>query len=564
MLATLEDVIDAIAGGALLEHRHLNIELKEDWAQDYGKKLCALANKTEVPAAFLIVGLNDRSGLPVGKEEKWIKAKEEVISQHLNANLDPVQTCTAIQCHETGTGWVAIIAVANPGALVKWNHKAYKASGTTESLMTPMEEMELTVLLPGLEDYSRRPWSGPADPALVSKFAEMIVQHRPNDGYVANLTKLSPSDVLEKLSLANTNVARVLFGNAKFRIVWFNHNGVPIQNDQHSGLFCILTPTFRQQVNDWVGKMLSAQQAPFSLLALKEALANAVAHAAYFENDGEIIIEVWPNRVSVTNLCVPAAAYFANKWFSRAHKTFNVLLVEALRLCGVVDELGRGKSLIFRESIMGGHRTPHVDIEQAGRFGRWRLTIHTGAADERIVRLLERLREIYQDEQKALVAGALVLWANEPVATIKQYMDGETRQILAEVLSNPKCPVLFSASEDRILVKRWPLVLLGEGKDSKKLSASEEKHIYEMAYRLSKKYHNYVITTQQFKDWAGMGDAPSERVLTSTILSQWAKAGKSERVARGVYKFRPNRSLDSIDAIEMFNQAINAITKKTA
>ena len=53
--------------------------------------------------------------------------------------------------------------------------------------------------------------------------------------------------------------------------------------------------------------------------------------------------------------------------------TINGLLMEVLRVAGHVDELGRGKNLIFSDSIKNGKRSPEVILERAGRYDRWKL-----------------------------------------------------------------------------------------------------------------------------------------------------------------------------------------------
>jgi hypothetical protein len=61
--------------------------------------------------------------------------------------------------------------------------------------------------------------------------------------------------------------------------------------------------------------------------------------------------------------------------------------------------------------------------------------LYGGTQDENLLRLLERSRAVYKDAQKALVAHALVLWRNQPVSEIRNYIDGDFSRQFAEVLS---------------------------------------------------------------------------------------------------------------------------------
>lgn len=553
LIPTLDSLLEAIRHGNLLEHRQHNLELKENWAQEHGQKLSALANKRGLSVAWLVIGVNDKTGKLVPTDEKWARRTEEVVSQHINQHLDPAQACRSLRCLEVDGSWIVVVELAPPGALVKWGTDAYKAAGTTQAKMRPAEEMEFTIRLPGLVDYARQEWHGEIDGELADEFTTVVKAARSSDPGIAAAS--SSTELLTLLKIRDTNVSRVMFGDCRFRVVQFDVDGAPILNEQRTGLFFLLTRRFRNFIQQKTRELLGGADDPYSDLALREALANAVAHAAYFENDGEVVVELYPEKLAISNLCLPDAAHFANRWFSRAHKTYNVLLMEVLRLAGLVDELGRGKNVMFRESILTGKLTPQVFVDPAGRFSRWKLVLHGGTQNKRVLRLLERLREIYEDDQKALVAQALVLWNEEPVSRIRDYMDGESQQVLSAVFSNPKCPVFYLKDQDRLLVKRWPRVLLGEGKESKKLSDEEETNLYKTAYAIAKKHRAMKMTAPELRFYADMGNTRSEQTLASAILKRWCEKQWIERIGKGNYIFKPNNSAD----MEEFTQLIDRL-----
>jgi predicted HTH transcriptional regulator len=90
-----------------------------------------------------------------------------------------------------------------------------------------------------------------------------------------------------------------LFGNCSYRVVRYNRDGDPISNIKQYGLYHILTDEFLNDIQEWTCGQLNIDTEPYPKRALKESIANAVAHAAYFESDGDIIIELYPDRIII-------------------------------------------------------------------------------------------------------------------------------------------------------------------------------------------------------------------------------------------------------------------------
>jgi hypothetical protein len=538
MISTIDDLLNQAGNGNLKEHAFPNVELKRSWDQRHGEKISGLGNRVENKVSWMAIGIED-DGRFAGHDEQRIIKEEEKVSQHINNCLDPVQACFAVKTFEVSGNWILVIKIVNPGAVVRWNHTAYKKAGTTIVAMRPDEEMELTIKLPGLTDFSRQSWEGPVDLGLVDSFMNRLRTKRA-DFLDSNAPVTNADEILSAIRINNTNTSRILFGDYQYRVVFYDGNESPITNVTRNGLYGLLKDDFVSEIQNWGADFPgpSMKYNSFPEHALKEALANAVAHAAYFERNGEIIIEVFKNRVVISNLCLPEIGYFANKWFSRSHKTVNGLLMETLRLAGIVDELGRGKSLIFADSIKKGKRPPYVSLERAGRFDRWRLCLYGGAPSNIQLRLFKRIKEIYHSDNKALIAHALILWNKQSVSQIKSYIDSESVPLFAEVLRDLDGPIFFYEKEDRIVLQRWVRVLLEEGKDSKSFTAAEEEQFYKFAYDMQSRYHDFLLTTKEFRKLANMGDTKSEIVLSSTLLKKWVSEDKVEKVRKGVYKFR--------------------------
>jgi predicted HTH transcriptional regulator len=560
MLNIKEDIISKISNGTLAEHRYDNLELKSTWDQDCGKKISALANKNPEKVNWLCIGIND-AGEIIGNNESWAKNTESNISQHLNHYLDPYQTCKSVTCHELNFKWFIIIEFKNPGSVVDWNRKAYKASGTTIAEMTPEERMSLTVQLPGLTDYTAQNFNGGVDNNLVNKFTLAVSKRRPDELSLKSLHNLNPDNALKQIGIKNKNACDILFGNFQYRIVYYDKQNTIIKNEKHKGLYQIIHDDFITHLQEWSKGQLNIHSNPYPDLALREALSNAVAHAAYFENGGDIIIEVFPDKISISNLCIKESTYFANKWFSQAHTTINRTLMETLRLSGYVDELGIGKNRILSESLKYGKKPPVVVIETAARLDRWRLNIYGGTDNKMQVKLLHQLRDKYTDEKKALIANALVLWSGEPVANIAKYIEGESQNIFIDILRDANGPIFYWKERDQIVLRRWVKILLGEGKESKQFTQAEEDDTFEFLRDIQTKYHRGYVTPKDLRELAALGDTKSAQVMSSQLLKKWEKEKKVTRVKKGTYTFSEQKIESSLEEfLKRFNIDLSTTT----
>lgn len=545
MIDKIEEILNELTNENIKEHTNPNIELKSDWSEEFGSKISSLGNKLIKSNRWLLIGVGP-DGKLLSKSEKWARTTEETISQHINKRLDPSQTVLGIHCKAVNLNWIILIEIQNPGAVVYWNQKAYKSAGTTKEVMTPSEIMELTVTLPGLTDYSSQAYSGPVEPELITLFAKSLRKNRMEDSFLKNLYKQGQSEILNSLGIYGKNVSKILFGDLSFRLVVYDDEENPQINNTIKGLFKLLDPKFIQLILKYCSTEKKATRKPFSEKALKESLANAVAHAAYFESSGDIIVEIYIDKLIISNLCLPELGFFANKWFSKIHKTVNKSLMETLRLSGFVDELGRGKSLIFSESIKNGNKPPEIFIENSGRFNRWKLILHGETLSTRENKLYQQLKRIYTDNRKNQMAFALVLWRNESVKKIKEYIDGESIKFFIEVMTDRNGPVFYYKSEDKITLRRWAETILNEGKDTKSLTDAEEERYYQFCEKYCIEFNEAYITPKELRSLLDLGESGSAKTLSSNILKRWSEKKKISLVSKGKYKFANTNAKNSI------------------
>ncbi|MFV3407450.1 helix-turn-helix domain-containing protein [Bdellovibrio bacteriovorus] len=537
MIETLEQLLDLVENNSLREHRFQNLELKEDWQQTHGKKISGLSNK-RLSKSWMVIGVSDHGEI-AKKNEKWARGTEEIISQQINSNLNPVFAVEAIHCRSVKNGeyWIIAIEITFPEVIVNWQNKAYKASGTTCEEMNSIETLEFIIQHPGKFDITAKPANFEASEKLVASFIDRLSKVRP-DPDLTSLGSKSASEVLKELNISGKQTSRILFGNCKVRVVFYDSYENVVTNDTVIGAYQILEDHLIQKIQDHA-RQYNGLTDSFPANALKEAIANSVAHAAYFESDGEITLEIYPSRISISNLCLNDSEIFANKWFSRSHRTVNNLLMETLRLSKHVDELGRGKGIIFRDSLLKGKQPPVVQIESAGRYARWRLYIYGGTTNERQERLLERLREYFQgDINKALIANALIFWSDKPVSSITPYIDGDSLKAFADVLSDLKGPIFYWKERDQIVLRRWVKVLLTDGADSKSLTPAEEEDLLQRAYKFQSQFGKGLISPKDLRDLAQMGTTASERTLSTNLLKKWESKGAVIKVRNGLYQFQ--------------------------
>ena len=163
--------------------------------------------------------------------------------------------------------------------------------------------------------------------------------------------------------------------------------------------------------------------------------------------------------------------------------------------------------------------------------------LYGGIQDRLQLKLLAQLKERYKDEQKALMANALILWQGQTVANLKQHIEGETQNLFAEILDDANGPVYFWRDRDVIVLRRWVKLLIGEGVDAKQLSPTEEKDTYEFVKKLRLDYHHGFVSPKVLRDLAALGDTPSSSVMSSRLLKKWVEEGKLKKIRKGLYQF---------------------------
>ncbi len=515
---------------SLTEHLYENVELKRDWSKEHGNKISMLCNGQPDIDCYLVVGVEDNGAIS-GHDESWLSSKLEVVSQHCNQFLDPSITLADITTEDVNGSKIIICTIRNPGVVVKWSNNAYIGNGTTKKKLAPEEMLELNLTLPGLTDITKRQVVYQPNADLVSNFCAVL--------------QVPYSDsVLARYHLQNTKSGELLFGETKYRIVKYDFSGEVVSNDTRLGLFGLLSSNTRDEIREYYDGYLSG----FTRISdsmLREAIGNSVGHAAYTDNDGEIIVELHPSRLIISNLAYQEYISLANKWFSSAHKSPNPFLMETLRIANKVDELGRGKKKLLSECLINGFNAPIVTISDAGRYKRWSLQMAFEGNNERFMNLQKSLnKQYFGNQEKSLISYALVLWHQKPFSEIKRYFDNHESQIAAEIISDFKGPVFFWEEKDKIVLHRWVKVLIEEGKASKGFTYFEEQQLYKRCLEFHNKFYGGLITPAEFREIAHLSRSGSDKSLSSRMLSKWVEEGRLQRVKKGTYKFLETNTIE--------------------
>lgn len=164
----------------------------------------------------------------------------------------------------------------------------------------------------------------PVNGALVMEFAKKLQEVEPAE-FSDDIASVAPTDILKKLYLFEKTTAAILFGEYTFRLIRYDFKGDILDQEEKSGVYHVLSDDFIAQIQAWTrkqGTVLRGQtasvteEAPYPTKALREVLANAVAHALYNRDQGDIVVELRHNRLTVSNNCFLEAKSFTKKWFS--------------------------------------------------------------------------------------------------------------------------------------------------------------------------------------------------------------------------------------------------------
>ena len=259
-----------------------------------------------------------------------------------------------------------LVEIINPKAVVGWNKKFYKRIGTRTEEMTPGEKQELELERPGL-DFSSLNYNGKVNSSLILDFAKFL-----KNG-TEDWLKLSANDILSKLNIKEKKVSGILFGDFSFRVAHYNQESELTDQYEKKGLYSLLQKDFIRHIQSWTrtkeislipGSLSVTEETPYPNSVLREVLVNAIAHSAFEKQQKEITVELYKNRIRISNHCSSKATTFIDKKFYQGHFSYNPFLMKILRKANFSDEFGTGKNKIFKYMIENGRREPLFEYQK--------------------------------------------------------------------------------------------------------------------------------------------------------------------------------------------------------
>ncbi len=557
-LYSKEHILNKLCNRSLTENEH--IEFKQQWEQSHGRHISAIGNKNK--KGWLIIGVNDNGDLLDNQLDNLTNQKGK-IENHVREYLKPSSTVLHISIENINNTKCIFIEIVDPGYPVAWNNKFYKRTGSQTSEMSSGEKKALELKRPGL-DFSNLKYTGSINSSLVLDFVNFLPESN------GDWTDSSVNNILSKLDIKNKNVSGILFGDFSFRVIHYKGEDEPLDQKEEKGLYRLLQNSFINQIQSWTrskpitlktGSLSMTEEEPYPYLVLREILVNAIAHSAFEKQHREIKVELYKNRIRVSNYCSLESAYLVNKKFSKEHFSHNPFLMKILRAANFSDDLGTGKNKIFKIMIESGRREPSFDCQKISNdYAILSVTLYNEQPNKNLLQLFDRFKKIYKNNaDKYKISSALILWIDQTLEDILSYMDSYHQQLTWDILKDKKSPFLLISTKNqdnkvvpKILLKRWVKNQL-EGQESKVFSQSEELDfksiLQEYSYMDNKKGF---INNKEAREILGMStDSQSEAVQLSKLFQKWERDGFVKKGSkRGDWKIQQKSEFSNIDTLK--------------
>ncbi len=330
------------------------LEFKSSYVKDIPNEICALAN---ADGGILLIGVAD-DGTIKGYDYNNTKASS------LQNSLDKIDPPLALNIEKVLVKGKIVVAIHCPGP--KGEKRVYTISGNIYIRKGPNTQKltstnEITQLLQHANAIH-------FDEAITSNFEYPKQFSERNYDQFLELSDINksghdPLTILSNLNLVtedNTfkNAAVLLFGrdlqrlfdHAKIRVVQFRGtNKVNIHNDQpisgtvyeqfHNCIHYLKTVLNTSYIIEDAGPRKELLEIPEAVL--REALVNALAHRSYYDNGACIMVEIYDDRVEITNPggLVPS---ISPDEFGKRSASRNPLLFSMFQRMRLVEQVGSG------------------------------------------------------------------------------------------------------------------------------------------------------------------------------------------------------------------------------
>jgi ATP-dependent DNA helicase RecG len=297
-----------------------------------------------------------------------------VSTMGINPSVNPV---------EEGGKKVLMIEIDKSAQPVSYRAKYYKRVGNTtremlgEELITFFQKWSNWDTLTGEYNIDE------IDEDTVSKFIKMAT----SNGRLRHIEDGSLTEKLEQLGVIRdgklTNAAIMLFGknpqkhfiNAVIRIVRLKDETTIIDDKTIDGNLFQQVERAQKEINNNLKVLYSIDDDSFSrktiwnypLVALREALMNAIVHRDYFRNNVQTQIKIFDDHINIFNVGgLPEGITIEQLENVHPSVPRNPLIVNILYRAGFIEELGSGIRRMINSLNDAGLPKPEFKEEAAG------------------------------------------------------------------------------------------------------------------------------------------------------------------------------------------------------
>ncbi|WP_432497779.1 RNA-binding domain-containing protein [Kineococcus auxinigenes] len=176
--------------------------------------------------------------------------------------------------------------------------------------------------------------------------------------------------------------------------------GTPLVTAFAEALEAITARSEITPVNTGRGQVI--QIADFPLVAVREAVANALLHGDHRERR-PVHVEHSPSALQVRSPGPLVTGITPANILTAGSKARFPSLAGSFRQLGLAEELGQGVDRMYREMVRSGRQTPDVAVNGGGGDPETTVTLRGGPPNARIARFVSELPDAEQNDTDALL-----------------------------------------------------------------------------------------------------------------------------------------------------------------
>lgn len=358
--------------GKKQEHGWVEFKLNNDSPETMGENISALANSAalhEKDEAYLIFGVNSETYEVMGTtfHPDKTKVKSQELEPWMSFHLEPKIDFRFYECSINDKHVVVIVIPAASFYIVKFQGQAYIRVGSYTKLLAKNPDKEKALWeklnkkrfetetayvcrtedeLLGLINYvgffklMNLPLPTDKNAIIQTLLKEKITQKKYGKYRVTNLGAILFAEDLGRFDKLSRKAVRVIKykGNNRIDAAVLDHTGAKGYAVGFEGLVQYLQTQIPE--NEHLTDALRQNRKLYPPLAVREIVANALIHQDFFIEGTAPIIEIFDNRIEITNPGSPLIP--TDRFIDHAPTSRNEKLASMMRRVNVCEERGSG------------------------------------------------------------------------------------------------------------------------------------------------------------------------------------------------------------------------------